>query len=170
MFVEITFIQKFILILGHPLYSISLIIFSLLLSSGLGSLFSKKVLHRNVTTNLRRSIIICSGLIFLSLVLFPILYRHATGLPLVFKGILTLLFIFPLGFIMGFPFPTGIGFLEKKARHLIPWAWATNAFSSVINSVLALLVAFEGGYSLVLLMAGCCYLLTLPFLNWSSGK
>jgi hypothetical protein len=71
---------------------------------------------------------------------------------------------------MGFPFPTGIGLLEKKAKHLIPWAWATNAFSSVINSVLAILVAFQGGYTLVLIVAGCCYLLTLPFLNLASSK
>jgi len=170
MFVEITFIQKFILILGHPLYSISLIIFSLLLSSGLGSLFSKRLLRRNVTANLRLSIIICSGLIFLSLVLFPILYKYATGLPLVLKGILAFLFVSPIGFTMGFPFPAGIGLLGEKKKQLIPWAWATNAFSSVINSVLALMIAFLGGYTLVLLLAGCCYLLTLPFLNLEPAK
>ena len=166
MFVEITFIQKFIIFLGHPLYSISLIIFSLLLSSGLGSLFSKRLLRRNVTAYLRLSIIICSGLIFLSLVLFPILYKHATGLPLVLKGILAFLFVSPIGFTMGFPFPTGIALLGEKGKQLIPWAWATNAFSSVINSVFALMIAFLGGYTLVLLLAGCCYLLTLPFLSF----
>jgi hypothetical protein len=170
MLVEVTFIQKFILVLGHPLYSVSLIIFSLLLSSGFGSLLSKGLLRRNVETNLRRSIVICSSLIFLSLALFPVLYKYATGLPLLMKGVLTFLFVFPLGFTMGFPFPTGIALLEKKAKHLIPWAWATNAFSSVINSVFAILVAFLGGYTLVLVIAGCCYLLTLPFLNFVSAK
>jgi len=170
MFVEITFIQKFILVLGHPLYSISLVIFSLLLSSGLGSLISKRWVHKNLTANLRRSIVMSSGLIVLSLVFFPLLYKHVTALPLALKGILTFVFIFPLGFSLGFPFPTGIRILEKKARHLIPWAWATNAFSSVINSVFALQVAFLGGYAIVLLLAGCCYLLTLPILNLDPTK
>jgi hypothetical protein len=102
--------------------------------------------------------------------LFPLLYEYLTGLTLILKSLLTFLFVFPLGFIMGFPFPAGIGLLEKKAKHFIPWAWATNAFSSVVNSVLAILLSFQGGYALVLLLAGCCYLLTLPVLNFGFAK
>ena len=72
--------------------------------------------------------------------------RYAIGFPLIYRILLTFLFIFPLGFLMGFPFPTGIRLLDTVEKKLIPWAWATNAFSSVIGSILALMIAFWGGY------------------------
>jgi len=166
-FVEITWIQKFILFLGHPLYSISTIIFSLLLSSGLGSLFSKKFLGQNLRNKAQRSLFLCSSLIFIYLFILPLFYENLIGLNLSIKIILTFLIIFPLGFFMGFPFPTGIRLLDLEEKNLIPWAWAINAFSSVVNSILALMLAFWGGYNLVLLLAAAGYLLAFPFINFS---
>jgi len=167
MFVEITLIQKFILFLGHPLYSISIIIFSLLFSSGLGSYFSKKILGQNLEKNLKGSLLICAGLIALYVFFLPLLHGWLIGFALLFKIILTFFIIFPLGFLMGFPFPTGIRLLESHERMLIPWAWATNAFSSVINAISALMIAFWGGYNLVLILAAGGYLLVLPFLGFA---
>jgi len=168
MFVEITLIQKFILFLGHPLYSISVIIFSLLFSSGLGSFFSKKLMGHNLKKNLRSALLFCAGLIVIYLFLLPFFYEYLIGLKLILKLILTFLIIFPLGFLMGFPFPTGIRLLGKKEKRLIPWAWASNAFSSVINSIFALMIAFWGGYNFVLMLAAGGYLLALPFLSFSN--
>jgi hypothetical protein len=167
MFLEITFIQKFILFLGHPLYSVSIIIFSLLFSSGLGSFFSKRILGQNLKRNLKRSLLLCAGLIALYLFLLPFLYESLIGFNLTLKIILTFLVIFPLGFLMGFPFPTGVRLLDQGEKRLIPWAWATNAFSSVINSILALIVAFWGGYNLVLALAAGGYLLARFFSDFS---
>ncbi|NIO48945.1 MAG: hypothetical protein GTN73_05845 [Candidatus Aminicenantes bacterium] len=170
MFLEITFIQKFILFLGHPLYSVSIIIFSLLFSSGLGSFFSKRILGQNLKRNLKRSLLLCASLIVLYLFLLPFLYESLIGFSLAAKIILTFLVIFPLGFLMGFPFPTGIRLLDQGEKRIIPWAWATNAFSSVINSIFALIVAFWGGYNLVLILAAGGYLLALFFLDFSSHR
>lgn len=170
MFVEITFIQKFILFLGHPLYSISLIIFSLLFSSGIGSFFSKKILGQNLKRNLMRTLFLCGGMILLYLLILPHFYKNLIGLPLLIKIIFTFLVIFPLGFFMGFPFPSGIRLLDSEENSVIPWAWATNAFSSVIHSISALMVAFYAGYNLVLLLAAVGYLLTIPFLGFSDHR
>lgn len=170
MFVEIIWIQKFILFLGHPLYSISTIIFSLLLSSGLGSFFSKSILGRNVKKRMNWVFILCSGLIVLSLFLLPLLYEHFICLNLLWKIMITFLVIFPLGFFMGFPFPSGVRLLELTEKKLIPWAWATNAFSSVVNSVSALMIAFWVGYNFVLVLAAVSYLLALPFLSFSNHR
>jgi len=71
---------------------------------------------------------------------------------------------------MGFPFPTGVRLLDQEDKRLIPWAWATNAFSSVVNSIFALVVAFWGGYNLVLILAAGGYLLALFFLGFSSHR
>ncbi|MFB0564887.1 MAG: hypothetical protein ACETWK_04330 [Candidatus Aminicenantaceae bacterium] len=168
MFIEITWIQKFILFLGHPLYSISTIIFSLLLSTGIGSFVSKILLREKVKQKLKASLILCSFLIVIYLLFLPLFYQNLIHLKFLLKIVLTFLVIFPLGFLMGFPFPTGIRLLEREESRLIPWAWAANAFSSVINAVLALMIAFWGGYNLVLILAGGGYLLALPFLNFSN--
>ena len=170
MFVEITWIQKFILFLGHPLYSVSTIIFSLLVSSGLGSFFSKSLLSQNLKKKLRISLILCASLILIYMFLLPLFFDNFLGFKFSLKIILTFLIIFPLGFFMGFPFPTGIRILELEEKRLIPWGWATNAFSSVINSVFALLIAFWVGYNLVLFLAAAGYLLAFPFLSFSNHR
>ena len=170
MFVEIIFIQKFILFLGNPVYSISVIIFSLLFSSGLGSLFSKKILGKNLKQNLRKSLFLCAGLVVLYLLLFPLFTQSLIHLGLPFKIILTFMAVFPLGFLMGFPFPTGIRLLAEKEEGLIPWAWATNAFSSVINSIGALMIAFSTGYNVVLILASGGYLLAALFADFSNHR
>lgn len=167
MFVEIIFIQQFILFLGHPLYSTSVIIFSLLFASGVGSFFSKKILGRDLRRNLRKSLLICAGLVILYLLLLPPFYDALIHLNLPLKMGLTFLTVFPLGFLMGFPFPTGIRLLAEQEGGLVPWAWATNAFSSVVNSISALMIAFWAGYSLVLVLASAGYLLALLFADFS---
>ena len=170
MFVEIIFIQRFILFLGHPLYSISIIIFSLLFSSSLGSFFSKKILGLDKRKNLTKSLLFCAGFIVLYLFLVPWLFDVLAHLSLFMKMFLTFLVVFPLGFLMGFPFPTGIRLLAEQEKGLIPWAWATNAFSSVVNSISALLIAFWTGYNFVLLLASFGYLLALFFTDFSNHR
>ncbi len=167
MFVEIALIQKFILYLGHPVYSFSAILFSLLLSSGLGSLLSKKILGENIVRNLRWCFFFCGTLIFLFFIIFPVIHENLFGVGLGYRILLTFLSIFPVGFLMGFPFPSGIRLLNRTGKRWIPWAWAINAFSSVLNSVMAVLIAFIGGYSLVLMLAGVGYLIAPIFLNFS---
>lgn len=170
MFVEITLIQKFILFLSHPLYSIAIILFSLLFSAGVGSYFSKRILAQSLEKNLKKSLCLCAGLIAFYLVLLPLVFKGCLGCPFLLKIILTFLVIFPLGFLMGFPFPTGIRLLMSADQRTIPWAWATNSFSSVVNSISALMLAFWVGYNLVLFLAAGAYLLAILFLGFSNHR
>jgi hypothetical protein len=170
MFVEITLIQKFILFLGHPLYSIAFIIFALLFSSGLGSLLSKKLLGQNFKRNVILPLLLSSCLILAYCSVLPVLFKSLIGLDLWPKMFLTVCLIFPLGFLMGFPFPTGIRLLDKTGKHIIPWAWATNAFSSVVNSIAALMIAFWGGYDCVLILAAVGYLIAPLLLGFTRHR
>jgi hypothetical protein len=170
MFVEITLIQKFILFLGHPLYSTALIIFSLLFSSGLGSLLSKKLLGRKLRRNVVFALLLSAVLILSYSQLLPVLFRNSIGLGLYPKMLIAFILIFPLGFLMGFPFPTGIRLLDRTDRQIIPWAWATNAFSSVVNSIAALMIAFWGGYGSVLILAAAGYLAAPLFLGFTGHR
>lgn len=169
-FVEITFIQKFILFLGHPLYSVSVIIFSLLFSSSLGSYFSGKILGKQIKKKLKICLCINTGLISASLFFFPVFNNTFLGFILPVKILLTFLFFFPLGFFMGFPFPSGIRLLSAVEKNMIPWAWAANAFSTVVNSVMALMLAFWGGYNFVLILAAAGYLSTVLFLRFNKKQ
>ncbi len=164
MFIEITLIQKFILFLGHPLYSFSGVVFAILFSSGLGSLSSKKVLGRSPLAKLQASLLFLAGLGSLYLWLLTALFDRFIGHGLGVKIILSFGIILPLGFLMGFPFPTGIRLLQEKNPKLIPWAWSANAFSTVIHSVLAHLLALSFGYAMVLVIALSAYLGGIPLL------
>lgn len=167
MFLEITLIQKFILFLGQPLYSIAFIIFILLFSSGIGSLVSKKVLGHLPKKNLKYPIWIAAGLIFIYSLAWPFIFKSFIHLELFLKLIGVSLLIFPLGFLMGFPFPTGIRLLKRSGEGIIPWAWAINAFSSVISSVLALMLALCAGYNLVLMLSAGGYIVAPLFLGFA---
>ncbi|MFQ6084282.1 MAG: hypothetical protein ACE5WD_13120 [Candidatus Aminicenantia bacterium] len=167
MFIEITFIQKLILFLGHPAYSISIVIFSFLFSSGLGSYFSGKFLKgKNQNRIIKFSWIMftLSLLIFLQLFSFSFIFNKLMGVSLPLKFLFSFVIIFPLGFLMGFPFPTGIKLLAQTRPNFIPWAWAVNGFSSVVNSVNAQFIALLLGYSWVLTFAGIGYLIACLFL------
>jgi len=170
MFVEIILIQKIILYLGHPLLSFSAILFTLLASSGLGSLFSRKIIPLYHLHRLRLSILLLSISIVTLLFLLPPITKASIHLAIGWKLAITVSVLFPSGFLMGFPFPSGIRLLKKTSAGLIPWAWAVNAFSSVISSVAALLIAFYAGYNAVLFIAAGGYLLTLPFLGFSRHR
>ncbi|MBN2245167.1 MAG: hypothetical protein JW755_04915 [Candidatus Aminicenantes bacterium] len=168
MFVEITLIQKFILFLGQPIYSAGLIIFSLLFSSSLGSYFSDRFIQGNVIKRLRISLLLCFGLLALTPPYLNLLFNKFGYLSLAYKAPLTMISIFPLGFLMGCPFPSACRQLKGAAAHSLPWAWASNAFASVIGSVAALLIAFMSGYSYVLWIGSGCYLLSILFFKFDS--
>ncbi len=167
MFVEITLIQKFILFLGHPLYSTALTIFALLFSSGIGSLLSKKLLGHHPKKNVIFPLLSAACLILGYTLVLPVLFKSMIGWALLPKLFLSFCLIFPLGFMMGFPFPTGIRFLARTERAIIPWAWATNAFSSVVNSIAALMFAFWVGYNCVLVLAAIGYLIAPLLLGFA---
>ena len=71
---------------------------------------------------------------------------------------------------MGFPFPTAIRLLKLEKKELIPWAWSVNAFATVVSSILAQMIATSGGYNLVFILAGGCYLLSFPFFRFSDHR
>ncbi|MBN1271812.1 MAG: hypothetical protein JXB26_06020 [Candidatus Aminicenantes bacterium] len=154
MFVEMILIQKFIFFFGHPLWSSSLVLFSLLFFSGWGSRFSKKIWGERFRWGLTAGPMLAAAAAGVFLFIFPLLPHHLMGKPLLVKTAAALAVIFPLGFVMGFPFPTGIRFLGSRYhKEHVSWAWAVNALAGVVGSILALLFAFGRGYTFVLLLA-----------------
>lgn len=154
MLVEISLIQRFSIFFGHPIYSISIALFSILLFSGIGSFLTSKL-------NMKISKIIFT-LIFIGIVFLAISFSFfkIQG-SLISKSFLSILFLAPLSLFMGMPFPSGINLLDKKDRQLIPWAFGINCMTSTIGSVLTLILYINSGFRITFLAALIFYLFAL---------
>ncbi len=157
--IQVALIQKFILLLGHPTYALTVIIFSMLISSGLGSYYSRRILaHRSMSRLIWVLGAIAACVAVLAFAAAPV-GRYGVGLPLAVKIIVTVLLIAPAGFLMGMPFPTGLTRLESRYPHAVRWAWALNAASSVLGSAGAIFLAIYFGLRMALLFGAALYLI-----------
>jgi hypothetical protein len=170
--VEIAFIQRFVLFLGHPTYALTVVVFLLLLSSGAGSLASRKWLGRTQRAWLPLTFIACALLLYVFVL--PALLNALVGLPFEAKLLVSAGLLAPLGFAMGTPFPTGLRALASipvpkfpagdKAdfqQNAVEWAWAMNAGSSVLGSVLAMVIAIQFGLNITLASGAVAYTMAL---------
>jgi spermidine synthase len=161
LFIEMAFIQKFILFLRHPLYAVGVVISGFLLFAGLGSNYSS--LLKELTASQRNILILpvtaIAGIALLYLYLLPVLFRHLLWLPDPLKVFVSLCLIAPLAFCMGMPFPLGLHFLSIRAPELIPLAWGINGCASVISAVLATILAIHIGFRGIVVAAVCLYVL-----------
>ncbi|MHB9155354.1 MAG: spermine/spermidine synthase domain-containing protein [Endomicrobiales bacterium] len=159
MFIEVALIQKCILFLGHPVYSFSVVLFSLLLSAGLGSMAAGRTERPRLAARLRNVLFGIALFSLAYLVLLP-------GLPALFPGgslparmFITVLLIVPLGFLMGMPLPLMVRSVDAGETHLIPWYWGINGCFSVVSSVLSIIIAMNAGYYYVIIGGALSYFL-----------
>jgi spermidine synthase len=167
--VEIAFIQRFVLFLGHPTYALTVVVFLLLLSSGAGSLVSRKWLLQ--TRSIWRPLLLIIAVIVAYVFVLPAMLAHLVGLAFGLKLVISAMLLVPLGFFMGMPFPTGLRALADMRKpassapitraNAVEWAWAMNAASSVMGSVLAIVIAIQFGLNITLACGAGFYLLAL---------
>jgi hypothetical protein len=171
--VEIAFIQRFVLFLGHPTYALTVVIFLLMLSSGAGSLFSRRWLPRTEMAWMPLVLVIVA--LIAEVFLLPRGLAAWVGLAFGFRLVVSGLLLIPLGFVMGMPFPTGLRALGARsgldvpsgatsADNAVEWAWAMNAAASVLGSVLAMVIAIQFGLTVTLACGIAAYLLALLLL------
>ena len=158
--IEIAFVQKFILLLQHPVYSAAVVLASFLLAAGAGSAFAQRYgghrcARRAVAAAVLGILLLCS----LYLLVLDAVTGAAGAWPLAAKCALAAALIAPLGFCMGMPFPLGLDAISVGAPRLAPWAWGINGCASVVSAVLATLLAIHFGFSRVILVALGCYAL-----------
>jgi len=170
--VEIAFIQRFVLFLGHPVYALTVVVFLLLLSSGAGSMASRWWLPD--TNRIWLPLVLIAAALLLCVAVLPGLLERLVGLPFIVKLLVSAGLLVPLGFAMGMPFPTGLRALasgsptespvppaDDSGGSLVEWAWAMNAASSVLGSVLAIIIAIQLGLNVTLATGAAAYLVAL---------
>jgi hypothetical protein len=160
--IQVALIQKFVLFLGHPTYALTVIIFSMLLSSGIGSFYSRRLLAGSQT---RLRLLLAGVAVLVTILAFSATPLMDVGVawPLAVRALITVAAIAPAGFFMGMPFPTGLSLLERLAAPAVRWAWALNAASSVLGSAGAIVFALYVGLRATLLIGACLYLGALVF-------
>src|SRR6202011_3848860 len=143
---ELVFIQKFMHLIGSPLYTYSTVIFTLLLSAGIGSAASERLgIGRERRWAFPFVAIIVIGLALIAI--YPPLAKLALALPLPGRAGIAAVMIFPLGFFLGMPFPLGILAIANQPRGAIAWAWGMNGLFTVIGGLTSVFLGLELGFN-----------------------
>ena len=158
MMVEIGLLQRISVFLGHPVYALSVVLFSLILSTGIGSLVSERVPLDSSARLVSWSALTSLYLLLLPLWLPAILLRlESEGLLL--RAGLAVLVLAPAGFLMGFGFPTGMRLVSAIDKKPTPWFWGINGAAGVLAASVAVLTSIEFGIDTTLRIGAICYLL-----------
>jgi hypothetical protein len=157
--IEVAAVQKFILFLGYPTRSLTVILFSLLLSSGIGSFVSGRLAssHKDIAKNITLACLVIILIVSVYVFTLPKIFEFLLPLHSTLRIIITVVLIFPLGFCMGMPFPSGIRILHKSSKESIPWIWGINGAMSVLGSVFATINGILLGFSYALLFGAVAY-------------
>jgi len=164
---ELIFIQMYMRLIGYPLYTYSTVVFSLLLSAGVGSLASKKLAINSKKRWYWPFLgIIISGT--LTLLFYPLIAEQFLTAPTILRIATAMFLIFPVGFFLGMPFPLGVLTIQGHETGAVGWAWGVNGLFTVIGGVLSVVLSILLGFKLTLLVALAAY--CLAFLMMFSLK
>jgi predicted membrane-bound spermidine synthase len=170
MLIEVALLQRFVLLLGHPVYSLTVTLFSMLLGTGIGSLVSRRISDdrlRHVTQLVLLSVV---GVAILGIVGLPPTIRSAISTSHAFRLGLTVLLVAPAGVLMGMPLPSGIRLMAARDGALVPWAWGMNGALSVIGATLAVFIAMNWGFSVTLMAGAAVYFAAAVLLHRSADS
>ena len=157
MLIEVSVLQRFVLLLGHPVYSLTVTLFSLLLGTGIGAAWSRRFeasrLRRDGATGL---LIIVAIAVAFSAVSTPIV-GWAIPWPRASRIAISVAMLLPIGIALGIPMPTGLRLLARRAPDMVAWAWGINGALSVLGATLAIFVAMNWGFQVTLWSAALAY-------------
>jgi hypothetical protein len=166
--IELALLQKLILLMGNPTMTFALLLFTLLISSGAGSLLSARI----AKNNMKNLVFIIGGIAGLGILYFlflpPIIYSTIAE-PIEAKAAVSIAILAPIGFLMGMPLPTGMRLLKVHRPDYIPWMWAVNGAFSVLGAVLAIALGIMYGSSLAMILGILIYLVALG-ISFASKK
>ena len=161
MFVEIGAIQRVSLFLGHPVYGLAIGLFSIILSTGVGSLLSARFGLGTAPRIVGWAVLLCFLITGLS-AWFPLLFGKFEGATLAIRTAVSLAAIIPPGILMGFGFPTGMQLVDAIDPRPTPWFWAVNGAAGVLAASLAVGTSIAFSIDATLSIGAGCYLLLAP--------
>jgi hypothetical protein len=170
MLIEVALLQRFVLLLGHPVYSLTVTLFSLLLGTGAGSLISQRIGDAQLLRRVEIVILAIVAVAILGIVALPPIIVFAISASHAARIALAVALIAPAGVLLGMPLPAGIRLMAVNHSELVPWAWGMNGALSVIGATLAVFIAMNWGFSITLLAGAAVYLMAAAVLLRSSYR
>lgn len=165
MFVEITLMQMMSMFLGHPVYGLGIVLFSMILSSGIGSFISESFPLNTKQRLVAWSLAVAAYIALLAASVTPLMETFIEE-GFAVRAAVCLALIFPCGIMMGFAFPTGMKLTDKVSDRLTPWFWGINGAMGVVASAVAMVISIGLGLPFTLLAGALCYaLLAIPSLQ-----
>jgi len=158
--IELMFVQKFMRLIGYPLYTYSVVIFTMLLAAGCGSMLAEKM----DINPARRWWLPFIGIFVMGILMWffqGAVANYFLAQPLPIRCLVAGLMIFPIGLFMGMPFPLGILAIQKMPDGAIAWAWAMNGLLTVIGGVASVALSIFIGFHKTLLLALLVYVLAM---------
>ena len=168
MLIEVSLLQRLTVFLGHPTYSLTTILFSLLIAGGLGSFVSGRLAGSRASRFVPLAALVAAVTI-VGLATGPTLRLFESSPALVRVPIAAAL-VAVAGFFMGMALPTGMRLATDSAPPLIPWLWGINGATSVFGSVLAAVIALAYGISASYWTGVACYALAVAALAWQCRR
>lgn len=170
MLIEVAILQRFVLLLGHPVYSLTVTLFSLLLGTGLGAAWSRRLEDaRLVRAGAIATVLIAVLALAWVAVMSPVL-DWAMPYSREFRIGVAVASLLPVGFLLGIPMPTGLRLLGRRAPQMLPWAWGMNGAFSVVGATLAIFIAMNWGFQFTLAGASGIYLIGLASLLMAEAR
>jgi spermidine synthase len=155
--VEMAMMQQLSIFLGHPIYSLVVVLSGLILSTGIGSLVSDRLPLRSSANSRMPAIIVACTLIIYSALVMRVIHAFVAGV-LWQRALLSLALVVPCGFLMGFCFPIGLRWMTQlKQEGNLPWMWALNGAAATLGSFVAIVISMETTIATCALTGAACY-------------
>ena len=158
MLLEVAVLQRFVLLLGHPVYSLTVTLFSLLLGTGLGSLLSRRVPEQRVKRVTLYALLAAAAVGVAAAAVLERLVDFAIPWPLWVRIAAAAALLIPVGVLLGVGLPGGMRLLDRARPEIVAWGWGMNGAFSVIGATAAIFVAMNWGFSVTLLAGALTYL------------
>jgi hypothetical protein len=150
--VELALLQNLTLLVGHPIFTLSVLLFTLLAFGGIGSGLSRRV-------PIWLACIVVAVLGCIEAIALPKLVPMLLWLPLWARIVCAIVMIAPLGLVMGMPFPRGLRETGTGSLPAPPFYWGLNGIMSVIGSIATVFVALSAGFQAAMLIGSACYVI-----------
>jgi hypothetical protein len=161
MFLEMALLPKFSLVLSHPVYSVAVVLFTVLVFAGLGSLCVRRF------EAMSGSFLWVSAAAISLWVVFQVaggdewIDSVVIGRPFELRLVVSVFILAPLSFFLGWPFPAGLRMMSRRFPAMVPWAWGVNGCASVVGAVLGKCLAVGFGFRWVMAAALFLYLVAV---------
>jgi hypothetical protein len=155
--IEIAQLQRLTIFLGHPTYALSVVLFSLLIFSGIGSLLTERLVNPGLRPALLLPFAVLLGVLIAAGIATPGITHSYDGATTPVRIFTATAMLAPIGLLMGMPFPIGMKLASLRENAPTAFFWGANGATSVLASVLGVAIALQWGISIAFWVGVACY-------------